>query len=656
MISDSNRKQIDLISKSRLNFNFDQKSLLLVGAHPGSNRLLKELSIKMAQDLEADFLNLDYPSIISSIRTMENNSTKDLEIPKFLNLDQKSDFTKAFFPGQYHIEDDNDGDENEDFDDIEDSDDDDYRIGSNLGSIRNDLNFSNPTKLFMNLTMAARDHKKGMGDSGIPNLIISGMPIKPEAMVEPLKANPSPFDIPIDDSQPELYLSHLYNEVKQTDRKLVIYLNDVTDIVQGSNRNTGKRLLIGLTQVVKQLKNVLLVVGSCPSIVEPKNLNQDINFYTQILDGNFYVYGPNGTRNYMAMNGTIFSTCLDNLSEFQKIPVLPPSFVYMMLQKNLDPTKSKVYENETELFQSNFSSYLMQMEVDMKLRIFELNQQSILQICKELNLKINDNLFASLHRKLFEFNRKPASAIIEILKTKVWTLNEIRQLVYLSAASCENDILTIDNITEGLTVIYETDFSRYATMSADEIDERMELIPEPITKSANTKQSDQKEPKHKSRTEALEQALKKRNVKLNQYEKKLLPSIVNPDHIPVTLNQLILPPQTKLVLQTLVTLPMLKPELFSTGVLSKSAIHGVLLFGPPGTGKTMLAKAISKSSGAYFMNISLANIFDKYVGEGEKNMQAAFSLARKLGGPVVIFFDEVDALFGSRRSDNGNTR
>ncbi|KAJ3274883.1 hypothetical protein HDV01_001747 [Terramyces sp. JEL0728] len=72
----------------------------------------------------------------------------------------------------------------------------------------------------------------------------------------------------------------------------------------------------------------------------------------------------------------------------------------------------------------------------------------------------------------------------------------------------------------------------------------------------------------------------------------------------------------------------------------------------------MLAKAIAKSSGAKFMNISLSDIFDKYIGEGEKNVRAIFTLARKIDGPCVIFLDEVDAVFGSRRSDEsgGNRR
>ncbi|KAI8930029.1 hypothetical protein BC831DRAFT_440994 [Entophlyctis helioformis] len=149
----------------------------------------------------------------------------------------------------------------------------------------------------------------------------------------------------------------------------------------------------------------------------------------------------------------------------------------------------------------------------------------------------------------------------------------------------------------------------------------------------------------------LQDMLRRDGHRINSYEKKLLSTVVNPDNIKVSFSDLVLPAPTKLMLQTLVTLPMLRPEYFTTGILSRSAIHGVLLFGPPGTGKTMLAKAVAKSSGARFMSVALSDVFDKYVGEGEKNVRAVFTLARRIA-PCVVFLDEVDAIFGSRRNDS----
>uniref|UniRef100_A0A3Q7GDR1 AAA+ ATPase domain-containing protein n=1 Tax=Solanum lycopersicum TaxID=4081 RepID=A0A3Q7GDR1_SOLLC len=134
----------------------------------------------------------------------------------------------------------------------------------------------------------------------------------------------------------------------------------------------------------------------------------------------------------------------------------------------------------------------------------------------------------------------------------------------------------------------------------------------------------------------------------NEFEKRLLADVIPPSDIGVTFDDIGALENVKDTLKELVMLPLQRPELFCKGQLTKPC-KGILLFGPPGTGKTMLAKAVATEAGANFINISMSSITSKWFGEGEKYVKAVFSLASKIA-PSVVFVDEVDSMLGRREN------
>lgn len=81
---------------------------------------------------------------------------------------------------------------------------------------------------------------------------------------------------------------------------------------------------------------------------------------------------------------------------------------------------------------------------------------------------------------------------------------------------------------------------------------------------------------------------------------------------------------------------------------------GILLYGPPGCGKTLLAKAVANASQANFIAIKGPELLNKYVGESEKAVRSLFQRAR-FSQPCIIFFDELDALCPKRGQEGNNS-
>jgi SpoVK/Ycf46/Vps4 family AAA+-type ATPase len=91
--------------------------------------------------------------------------------------------------------------------------------------------------------------------------------------------------------------------------------------------------------------------------------------------------------------------------------------------------------------------------------------------------------------------------------------------------------------------------------------------------------------------------------------------------------------------------PLRNPELRK--LYGKSLKGGLMLYGPPGCGKTFLAKAVAGELGARFISVSLADVLDMWIGQSERNLRDLFELARR-SAPCVLFLDEVDAI-GQKR-------
>jgi transitional endoplasmic reticulum ATPase len=106
-------------------------------------------------------------------------------------------------------------------------------------------------------------------------------------------------------------------------------------------------------------------------------------------------------------------------------------------------------------------------------------------------------------------------------------------------------------------------------------------------------------------------------------------------------------------LQETVEWPVKYPHIYKNAGIRQ--VNGVLLFGPPGCGKTLLAKAVANESEINFLSVKGPEIFSKWVGESEKAVRELFRKAR-LASPSIVYFDEMDSIATSRASFNGGSQ
>ncbi|KAL4920198.1 hypothetical protein BDW62DRAFT_24278 [Aspergillus aurantiobrunneus] len=216
------------------------------------------------------------------------------------------------------------------------------------------------------------------------------------------------------------------------------------------------------------------------------------------------------------------------------------------------------------------------------------------------------------------------------LDERYWSYNQVHWAATLALGNLRGDeAFGFEHIQQGIKMIQKTDHLRD------------EWFQQRTPKARPTETENDRE--------RLISSLRK---SCNSHEKKLLNGVVDAKSIHTTFADVHVPSETIDALKTLTSLSLIRPEAFTYGVLATDKIPGLLLYGPPGTGKTLLAKAVARESGATVLEVTGSEVYDMYVGEGEKNVKAIFTLAKKLN-PCVVFIDEADAIFRSR-TGNGS--
>jgi ATPase family AAA domain-containing protein 1 len=157
------------------------------------------------------------------------------------------------------------------------------------------------------------------------------------------------------------------------------------------------------------------------------------------------------------------------------------------------------------------------------------------------------------------------------------------------------------------------------------------------------------EPQTDEAPEVYESRPRKEDLQLSQYEQAIVQDLIHPKDIPVSFGDIGGLSHIIDELREAVIYPLTMPKLYSASSSLLAAPSGVLLYGPPGCGKTMLAKALARESGACFINLHISTLTEKWFGDSNKLVNAVFTLARKLA-PTIVFIDEIDAVLGTRRS------
>ncbi|KAJ5226031.1 hypothetical protein N7468_007256 [Penicillium chermesinum] len=310
------------------------------------------------------------------------------------------------------------------------------------------------------------------------------------------------------------------------------------------------------------------------------------------------------------------------------------------LQQAFSQDGSSILQN---VFEDNFSKTLVitpAMDAKIAEKTFAEDQRkrtmdiNIRHLQSMLRYRLNENS-AAIKDDIFGNRSWPLDSLtlkLSGIRDRLWSYNQVHWVATLALGSTEaGEPFGFEHIRRGIQLMDKGD-----QVTSEWLKEKSPKA----TGSANG--------------QSREQLLSSLRKTCNAHEKKLLNGVVDAKSIRTTFDHVHVPPETVDALKTLTSLSLIRPEAFTYGVLATDKIPGLLLYGPPGTGKTLLAKAVARESGATVLEVSGSEVYDMYVGEGEKNVKAIFTLAKKLS-PCVVFIDEADAIFCSRTGSSNRT-
>lgn len=423
---------------------------------------------------------------------------------------------------------------------------------------------------------------------------------------------------------------------EQQDRKTIILIQDFKEMM---NVDTGRWVLNKLADIIKERRKSgdrVMIVGVTSAADMTPSLNAEgiRHLQSEQDDGTF--------RTILVPGPTILETTWPHGKSAEAGDV-DGSGQSSALQKKLQAEAEMIMA--TEVDGMGFVPEAFQpgdlWGAAVRTRNFEINQRHICDMLRRIDPSIKD----SANRLKSESLKPYLSANNELrLAWRTFTHEDVHQICMVAlglrpASKLVTTEMLAQQVNLAMGIIRYSDATKIAACSAQKTFENLESATEAQLGSEQ---------------DVTEKKLAKLKKDCNDHERKLLGGVIDRNSIRTTFNDVHATHESIEALKTLTTLSLLRPDAFKYGVLATDKIPGLLLYGPPGTGKTLLAKAVARDSGATMLEVSGSEINDMYVGEGEKNVKAVFTLARKLT-PCVVFIDEADALFRSRSGPGART-